>query len=83
MHHFWCNPCPLLGGRHLVSAAKPQIWRNSHIYAILPPMSESNFEWDKAKNLENQQKHGVSFYEAQYAFLDEHRVIAEDLAHSK
>jgi len=46
-------------------------------------MSESNFEWDEAKNLENQQKHGVSFYEAQYAFLDEHRVIAEDLMHSK
>ncbi len=46
-------------------------------------MSESNFEWDEAKNFENQQKHGVSFYEAQYAFLDEHRVIAEDLAHSK
>ena len=46
-------------------------------------MSESDFEWDEAKNLENQQKHGVSFYEAQYAFLDEHRVIAEDLAHSK
>ena len=46
-------------------------------------MSGSDFEWDEAKNLENQQKHGVSFYEAQYAFLDEHRVIAEDLAHSK
>ncbi len=46
-------------------------------------MSESDFEWDEAKNLENQQKHGVSFYEAQYAFFDEYRVIAEDLAHSE
>jgi len=46
-------------------------------------MSESNFEWDEAKNLKNEQKHGVSFYEAQFAFLDEYRVITEDLAHSQ
>lgn len=46
-------------------------------------MRESNFEWDEAKNLENQRKHGVPFYDAQYAFLDECRIIAEDLAHSQ
>ena len=46
-------------------------------------MSESNFEWDEVKNLENQEKHGVSFYEAQHAFLDPNRLIAEDLAHSQ
>jgi len=46
-------------------------------------MKEQNFEWDKAKNLENQQKHSVTFYEAQYAFLDPNRVIAEDLSHSQ
>ena len=46
-------------------------------------MSDSNFEWDGAKNHENQRKHGVSFYEAQQAFLDESRVIAEDLNHSQ
>jgi len=46
-------------------------------------MSNSNFEWDEAKNLENQSKHGVSFKEAQYAFLDNSRVIAEDLSHSQ
>jgi len=46
-------------------------------------MSESNFEWDEAKNLENLRKHGVSFYEAQFAFLDECRVIAEDAEHSQ
>lgn len=46
-------------------------------------MSESNFEWNEAKNLENQEKHGVSFYEAQHAFLDTNRVIAEDLSHSR
>jgi len=42
----------------------------------------SDFEWDEAKNLENLQKHGVSFYEAQYAFMDKCRVIAKDLSHS-
>ena len=45
-------------------------------------MGESSFEWDEAKNLANQRKHGVSFYEAQCAFLDARRVIAEDLSHS-
>ena len=46
-------------------------------------MSDSNFEWNEAKALENEAKHGVSFYEAQYAFLDAKRVIAEDLVHSQ
>jgi len=45
-------------------------------------MEEQNFEWDEAKNLENLQKHSVTFFEAQYAFLDPHRVIAEDINHS-
>lgn len=45
-------------------------------------MIEASFEWDEAKNIENQQKHGVTFYEAQYAFLDSNRVIAEDIGHS-
>lgn len=45
-------------------------------------MRESNFEWDDTKSLENERKHGVSFYEAQHAFLDPHRLIADDLAHS-
>ena len=46
-------------------------------------MSDPSFEWNEEKNIENQRKHGVSFYEAQYAFFDNHRVIAEDLSHSK
>ena len=45
-------------------------------------MSEPGFEWNEAKNLDNQRKHWVSFYEAQHAFLDENRVIAEDQSHS-
>ena len=46
-------------------------------------MNETDFEWDDTKNIDNQRKHGVSFDEAQYAFLDENRVIAEDLSHSQ
>jgi uncharacterized DUF497 family protein len=45
-------------------------------------MSNPSFEWNEAKDLSNQRKHGVSFNEAQCAFLDENRVIAEDLNHS-
>ena len=41
------------------------------------------FEWDENKNRENQQKHGISFETAQYAFADPKRVIAEDLTHSQ
>ena len=40
------------------------------------------FEWDEAKNLENQVKHGVTFEDAQYAFIDPQRVIYIDLEHS-
>lgn len=45
-------------------------------------MDEPSFEWDEAKSTLNQRKHGVSFYEAQHAFLDPKRVIAADHAHS-
>ncbi len=44
-------------------------------------MEKVTFEWDERKNTENQNKHDVSFEEAQYAFLDEQRVIAEDMEH--
>jgi uncharacterized DUF497 family protein len=40
------------------------------------------FDWDPAKDDENQRKHGVAFRKAQLAFLDPRRVIADDLAHS-
>ena len=40
------------------------------------------FEWDDAKDLANQAKHGASFTTAQRVFLDPRRVIAEDLGHS-
>ena len=46
-------------------------------------MKNVKFEWDEVKNKQNQEKHGVSFELAQYAFADPGRVIAEDLSHSQ
>jgi uncharacterized DUF497 family protein len=40
------------------------------------------FEWDDAKNRLNVEKHGISFYEAQTAFLDKKRIIFPDMKHS-
>lgn len=45
-------------------------------------VKQSDFEWDSVKDRLNQEKHGVSFALAQFAFLDHHRVILEDLEHS-
>jgi uncharacterized DUF497 family protein len=41
--------------------------------------AEPSFGWDEDKSRVNQEKHGVAFETAQLAFLDERRVIAEDL----
>ena len=46
-------------------------------------MTRALFEWDSKKDQENQQKHGVSFALAQFAFADSQRIIAEDVNHSK
>lgn len=46
-------------------------------------MKKVKFEWDESKNQDNQEKHGVSFDLAQYAFADTNRVIAEDISHSQ
>ena len=45
-------------------------------------MGKIRFEWDAKKDQENQDKHGVAFGMAQFAFADPNRVIAEDLSHS-
>jgi uncharacterized DUF497 family protein len=45
-------------------------------------MKNFSFEWDEQKNCLNQEKYSMFFCEAQKAFLDEHRIIAEDLDHS-
>ena len=42
----------------------------------------TKFEWEEKKNKDNQNKHGLSFDVAQYAFADPNRIIAEDLSHS-
>ena len=42
----------------------------------------TTFEWDVEKERLNQEKHGVGFHLARYAFADPQRVIAEDAAHS-
>lgn len=46
-------------------------------------MAKTRFEWDPGKGATNQEKHGVSFQLAQYAFADPRRVIAKDVAHSR
>ncbi len=46
-------------------------------------MANTRFDWDADKDAENQQKHGVSFTRAQFAFADPQRVIAKDITHSQ
>ena len=41
------------------------------------------FEWDENKNLENIEKHNISFEKAQEAFFDKKRIIVKDKKHSK
>ncbi|MCB0375914.1 MAG: BrnT family toxin [Sinomicrobium sp.] len=43
---------------------------------------QTEFEWDDDKDILNQEKHGISFVAAQYAFADRNRVILEDITHS-
>ena len=45
-------------------------------------MAKTTFEWDADKDLLNQEKHGISFAVAQYAFADPKRIIAKDETHS-
>jgi uncharacterized DUF497 family protein len=46
-------------------------------------MEHTSFEWNSDKDKINIEKHGVSFSEAQHAFLDKNRIIAEDITHSQ
>ena len=45
-------------------------------------MKKTNFEWNETKNIQNRNKHNISFNEAQYAFADAKRIIAKDIEHS-
>jgi uncharacterized DUF497 family protein len=46
-------------------------------------MSDLRFEWDPKKSESNKKKHGVSFEEAETAFLDEQGLLIADPDHSK
>ena len=46
-------------------------------------MATTRFEWDAAKDVANQRKHGVGFVQAQFVFADARRVIAADTSHSE
>jgi uncharacterized DUF497 family protein/predicted DNA binding CopG/RHH family protein len=46
-------------------------------------MAKTKFDWHLEKDALNQEKHGVSFAVAQYAFADPHRIIAKDESNSQ
>jgi len=43
----------------------------------------SSFEWNKLKNKVNKRKHGLTFEDAQNAFLDKKRIILKDKMYSE
>jgi hypothetical protein len=45
-------------------------------------MEHISFEWDDAKNISNQSKHGVSFDEARAVFDDDNALVISDPDHS-
>ena len=45
-------------------------------------MNSIRFEWDENKDLINQNKHGISFCEAQTVFYDVEALVIEDPEHS-
>jgi uncharacterized DUF497 family protein len=48
------------------------------IYSYIIVVNGIRFEWDEAKNLANQRKHGVSFKQASQVFLDPLFVSVKD-----
>ena len=60
-----------------------QTYGNLYGFLLYLLMTVAKFEWDNNKDAENQNKHHVSFEQAQTAFMDPHRVIARDLGHSE
>ena len=46
-------------------------------------MADLNFDWDEWNNNKNEEKHGVSRFEAESVFFDANIVIFEDLKHSQ
>lgn len=46
-------------------------------------MNSLKFEWNEAKNIANQKKHGISFEEAKTVFVDELARLIPDPDHSE
>lgn len=46
-------------------------------------METIKFEWDENKNRTNQNKHGISFTEAQTVFYDDEALVIDDPQHSE
>lgn len=46
-------------------------------------MDMIKFEWDENKNRINQNKHGISFAEAQTVFYDDEALVIDDPEHSE
>jgi uncharacterized DUF497 family protein len=69
-----------LGFRSKYLAKKPFI---DMVISMVALTDDVAFEWDEKKNEANIKKHGVSFFDAQRAFLDRHCLIAKDLEHSQ
>jgi uncharacterized DUF497 family protein len=69
--------------RRLFQSAEP-ILKYGYLYGqgVGFPVKPIHFEWDEDKDRANQEKHGVSFQQAQHAFSDAYRVIAKDVEHS-
>ena len=45
-------------------------------------VQDLRFAWDQRKNAQNKRKHGVSFEEAETAFLDNRALLLDDPDHS-
>jgi hypothetical protein len=56
--------------------SSPPICKSCRMSPNGPCFCGTRFEWDEKKDHENQQKHGVSFNPARYAFADQNRLIA-------
>lgn len=50
---------------------------------LLGRMNKITFQWDEQKNKINQQKHGISFEEAESVFFDDYAVQFWDEDHSQ
>ncbi len=60
-----------------------KVWLNSHIYAILISCWRAILSGMRPRTWKTGKNMGFHLLQAQHAFIDKSRVIAEDLAHSQ